>query len=100
MTTVKRRPAAPPEHEPEALIEEARARQRRRHRGVAGRGYPLGLFNQGDYVRIGGEELAMLADQVIGAAERACAAGSRTGETGLQGRSVVRRPGPAQQISE
>jgi hypothetical protein len=35
MTTVSRRPAALPEHEPEALIEEARARQRRRHRGVA-----------------------------------------------------------------
>jgi uncharacterized protein YjbI with pentapeptide repeats len=36
-------------------------------------GLPVGLLNLNDYVRIGGEELAALADSVIEAAERECA---------------------------
>jgi uncharacterized protein YjbI with pentapeptide repeats len=53
------------------------SRLRDQQRGVD-RGFPLGLFNRDDYVRVGGEELAMLADQVLREAERACA-----GEIGL-----------------
>jgi uncharacterized protein YjbI with pentapeptide repeats len=54
------------------------SRLRDRQRG-AERGFPLGLFNRDDYVRIGGEELAALADRVIGAAEHACASGPAAG---------------------
>lgn len=51
------------------------SRLRGQQRGVD-RGSPLGLFNREDYVGTGGEELAVLADQVIRDAERACASES------------------------
>jgi uncharacterized protein YjbI with pentapeptide repeats len=40
-------------------------------RAVA-RGYPFGLFNRSDWVRLGGEELADLADITVSKAEDAC----------------------------
>lgn len=46
-------------------------RLRGQQRGLEPR-FPLGLFNRDDYVCTGGEELAVLADQVIRDAERAC----------------------------
>jgi uncharacterized protein YjbI with pentapeptide repeats len=42
------------------------------------RGRPLGLFNRDDYVLLGGEELAALADNVIQQAERDCSIASES----------------------
>lgn len=36
------------------------------------RGFPLGLFNRSDYVRLRGEELAVLAEAIIKQAEQEC----------------------------
>jgi hypothetical protein len=50
-----------------------RALIKNNQRGLAkSRYHPLGLFNRDDYVRLGGEELAVLAEAVFAQAEHVC----------------------------